>query len=188
MSSFSFKSFFKVIISLILVYHLFMILILPHFRFTHHQKWMHYFQFYQFIASFNNRWDRYSIQLLPKFYIKYEILEKSKKAKSKTLLWPPSHKEYMIFNHKRLVSGTMYLINKGPVSVRKYLLPWLCRKHTNAQFIKAQAIVINKKTKPKSRFFKSSSHNSKRNKKDHVLFSTTKRCANPNRVKTKRSK
>ena len=187
MSTFSLKSFLKVIISLVLVYHLFMILFLPQFRFTHHQEWMNYFKFYQFIFSFNSRWDKYSIQLLPKFYLKYEVREKSKRKNSKTFIWPPSHKEHLVFNHKRLVANTMHLVNRGPVSVQRYLLPWLCRKHDNAQFIKAQAIAISKKARTKrGRLFKGSS-GVKQDKKDHVLFSVSKRCPSRYfRTKTKK--
>ena len=176
MSTFSLKSLLKVLISLVLVYHLFMILLLPQFRFTHHQGWMNYFKFYQFIFSFNNRWDKYSIQLLPKFYLKYEVLEQSKGKKSKTFIWPPSHEEHLIFNHKRLVNNTMHLINRGPVNVQRYLLPWLCRKHENARLIKAEAIAISKKAgNRRGRLFKGPS-GVKRDKKDNVLFSVSKRC------------
>ena len=170
------RRFLKLLLSLCIIYHLAMILIVPHRMSMIHERLMPYFTPYAHTLSMITAWDFYAPNPSYYFYFEYEVI--NSKDKVGTFRWPPSRKEFkkIYLNHNRLIYHSRFFMSSGKRNIRKHFLPYLCHLHPTATEISIKALFENRPHFKKARTFKSGffSKNNMENMKE--WFTVSSRC------------
>ena len=131
--------FVKIIVSLLIGYHLIMIVIMPNRQSMLYDTLRPYFISYARSFSMDSIWAYYAPNPITYFYFKYEVI---KKKSVETYRWPPTRRESkrVLFNHKRFISHSQFFLIMGANNVRRHFIPYLCRLHPLAKEIAVKVV------------------------------------------------
>ncbi len=132
-------SFVKIIVSILIVYHVAMILVVPNRQSMLYDVLRPYFISYSRSFSMDAVWAYYAPNPVTYFYFQYEVI---KKKSVETYRWPPTRKESkrVLFNHKRFISHSQFFLIMGAPNIRKHFIPYLCQLHPLAKEIAVKII------------------------------------------------
>ena len=167
----------KFFLSLFILYHLAMILIIPHRRSMIHEYAMPYFPSYVHTLSLDTSWNFYAPNPIDYYYFEYEVIDS--KNKVGTFRWPPSRKEVkrIYLNHNRLIYHARFFLTLHERNISQYfILPYLCNLHSEAVEITVKVMFKNRPHFKKAKVLEPSflSVDNKQNRKK--WFSVTSKC------------
>ncbi len=189
----------KVLASVFVLYHLMVMVIVPHPSSLLYKTFSPYLMFYAGTLNMAGSWDLFS-HPGSYIYFEYEVRgQKTKKTRrkkrrvktSKTFIWPPSRKESdrLYFNHNRLIFHTRYFYQtRSPALLRRHVLPFLCQLHPQAKSLSLKAFSM-----PQTPYRKARSHRNYSfdfrvhrtgKKQAHLEFEVKALCANRDHIRS----
>ena len=165
----------KGLVSLWVVYHLVVIVIMPQPLSLLYAPLKPYLMPYAYTLKFSNIWsffapnpDHYSYFEYDVYYessVRHQKTKKGRRGKrsgrfktprqnKKTFIWPLSRKESerVSLNHNRLIWHSIFFYHRSsPRTVRRYLLPFLCRLHPRGLRVVARAMRVKRPPFSKAR-------------------------------------
>ena len=144
----------KLLLSLFILYHLSMIFIMPNINSLAHEQLNPYFTFYASTLSLNNAWDFYAPN--PAYYYYFEVEVIDSKDQVDTFRWPEKRKESLLIylNYNRLIYHARFFIITGPQSIRRYLIPYFCRRYPTANEVTLKIMIENRPHFKKAKTFR----------------------------------
>ncbi len=132
--------FLKIILSLWIVYHLLVIIIMPHKQSPSYLFFRPYLTSYARSLSMDSNWKSDTLDPGRYFYLEYDV---TRKNSIETYQWPPSRKESkrVFFNHNRLIAHSRFFLNIRKRYIRRAFLPYLCRLHPSAEEISLRVLL-----------------------------------------------
>ena len=166
----------KLLISLLVIYHLAMIIVVPQRMSMIHERLMPYFSSYAYTLSLAVSWDFYAPNPSIYYYFEYEVIDA--KDRVEVFRWPPSRKEFKkgYMNHNRLIYHSRFFMLLGQKRIRRHFMPYLCRLHPSAREISVKAIVENRPHFKKARVFDPGFFSAGNKENMRVWFTASSRC------------
>lgn len=137
----------KFLISLWLVYHLFIILLFPNTQSLLSRKLDRFLLPYANTLNMNTPWQFFSPFPGPKFYIEYEVSSTQTsesgeiQVEGKRYFYPPeSHTEPDWDNFRRRLYSARF-VAMDPNRLKEVFIPWVCRQHPDATMVSAEVIM-----------------------------------------------
>lgn len=128
-------------LSIYIVYHLTAIIILPNSESVLGRWLSPYLTVYANNLGLNASWRFYSPDPVPYLYFEYEpMYEADVEREFETLHWPPRNRdEFLHDNYLRLTCHSQSSSVTADLS-KRFLVPWLCRRHPDAYAISVRPI------------------------------------------------
>jgi hypothetical protein len=136
----------KFLISLWLVYHLFIIALFPNTQSLLSRQLDTYLLPYANLFNMNTPWQFFSPTPGPKMYIEYEVSNTqtsdlgTTQIESKKYYWPPQEHKFDFESFRRRLYSARFMA-VDPERLKEVFIPWICRQHPDAMMVSLEVIM-----------------------------------------------
>ncbi len=137
----------KLIISVWLVYHLFIILLFPNTQSLLSRKLDRFLLPYANSLNMNTPWQFFSPFPGPKFYIEYEVSNTQTsengdlQVEGKKYFYPSQDQRDPDWDNFRRRLYSARFVSVDPQRLKDVFIPWVCRQHPGAMMVSAEVIM-----------------------------------------------
>lgn len=137
----------KVLISVWLVYHLFIIALFPNTQSLLSRKLDRYLLPYANTFNMNTPWQFFSPFPGPKMYIEYEVSNTqmseggATEVDSKKYYWPPQDRSKIDWDNFRRRLYSSRFLSMDEKRLKEAFIPWVCRQHPDAMMVSLDVIM-----------------------------------------------